>query len=86
MHNFPYIPETLRLGKGPSLNDVSAEGEGGGPSSKSIYYISLFSNLSQQGEGGGVISSGKWADVVYGWPLNENTNLSNGNINLSVSR
>ena len=30
-----------------------------------IYYISLYSNLSQQGEGGrGVINSEKWADVV----------------------
>ena len=39
--------------KGPSINDVSSEGEGGGPLSKPIYYISLFSNLSRQGEGGG---------------------------------
>ena len=38
---------------GPSINDVSSEGEGGGPPSKPIYYISLFSNPSQQGEGGG---------------------------------
>ena len=41
------------LPKGPSINVVSSEGEGGGPPSKPIYYISLFSNLSQQGEGGG---------------------------------
>ena len=55
---------------GPSINDVSLEGEGGGPPSKPIYYISLFSNLSQQGEGGGGgINSEKWADVVYEWPL-----------------
>ena len=39
--------------------------------SKQIYYISLFSNLSRQGEGGGVMNSGKWADVVYGWPLSK---------------
>ena len=39
--------------KGPSINDVSSKGEGGGPPSKPIYYISLFSNLSRQGEGGG---------------------------------
>ena len=39
--------------KGPSINDVSSEGEGGGPPLKPIYYISLFSNLSRQGEGGG---------------------------------
>ena len=39
--------------KGPSINDVSSEGEGGGPPSKPIYYISLYSNLSRQGEGGG---------------------------------
>ena len=32
--------------KGPSINDVSSEGEGGGLPSKPIYYISLFSNLS----------------------------------------
>ena len=38
---------------GPSINDVSLEGEGGGSSSEPIYYISLFSNLSRQGEGGG---------------------------------
>ena len=42
-----------KLNKGPSINDVSSEGEGGGPPSKPIYYISLFSNLSRQGEGGG---------------------------------
>ena len=42
----------------------------GGPPSKPIYYISLFS--SQQGEGGGVINSEKWADVIYGWPLHTN--------------
>ena len=41
------------FGKGPSINDISSEGEGGGPPSKPIYYISLFSNLSRQGEGGG---------------------------------
>ena len=29
--------------KGTSINDVSSEGEGGGPPSKPIYYISLFS-------------------------------------------
>ena len=28
-------------------------GEGGGPPSKPIYYISLYRNLSQKGEGGG---------------------------------
>ena len=39
--------------KGPSINDVSLEGEGGGPPSKPIYYISVFNNLSRQGEGGG---------------------------------
>ena len=56
--------------KGSSINDVSSEGEGGGPPSKPIYYISLFSNLSQRGEGGGGVTNlGKWADVVYGWPL-----------------
>ena len=38
--------------KGPSINNVSSEGEGGGPPSKPIYYISLFINLSRQGEGG----------------------------------
>ena len=58
----------MSFSKGPSINDVSSEGEGGGPPSKPIYYISLFSNLSQQGEGGGVINSRKWADVVHGWP------------------
>ena len=26
-------------------------------------------NEKRQGEGGGVINSEKWADVVYGWPL-----------------
>ena len=36
-------------GKGPSINDVSSEGEGGGPPTKPIYYISPFSNLSRQG-------------------------------------
>ena len=41
------------LTKGSSINDVSSEGEGGGPPSKPIYYISLFSNLSREGEGGG---------------------------------
>ena len=41
------------IAKGPSINDVSSEGEGGGPPSKLIYYISLYSNLSRQGEGGG---------------------------------
>ena len=40
------------LSLGPSINDFSSEGEGGGPPSKPIYYISLYSNLSQQGEGG----------------------------------
>ena len=40
------------LNKESSINDVSSEGEGGGPS-KPIYYISLFSDLSRQGEGGG---------------------------------
>ena len=39
--------------KGPSINDVSSEGEGGDPPSKPIYCISLFSNMSRQGEGGG---------------------------------
>ena len=67
--------------KGPSINDVSSEGEGGGPPSKPIYYISLFSNLSRQGERGGVINSGKSADVVYGWPLIFRTNLSESNTN-----
>ena len=37
-----YIREILDMNKGPSINDVSSEGEGGGPSSKLIYYISLF--------------------------------------------
>ena len=41
------------LGKGPSINDISSEGEGGGTQAKPIYYIRLFSNLSRQGEGGG---------------------------------
>ena len=44
-------------------------GGGRGSPSKPINYISLFSNLSWQGEGGGVIYSGKWADIGYGWPL-----------------
>ena len=39
--------------KGPSINDVSSEGEGGGPPSKPIYYISLYSNLSDKGREGG---------------------------------
>ena len=52
--------------KGPSINDVSSEGEGGGPPSKPIYYISLFSKLSQKRGGRGVINSERWADVVYG--------------------
>ena len=39
--------------KGPSINDVSSEGAGGGPPSKPIYYISLFSNMSRKGVGGG---------------------------------
>ena len=43
----------FRLSKGLSINDVFSEGEGGGPPLKPIYYISLFSNLSRQGEGGG---------------------------------
>ena len=43
----------VKSSKGPSINDVSTEGEGGGLPSKPIYYISLFSNLSRQGEGGG---------------------------------
>ena len=64
------------LSLGPSINNVSSEGEGGGPPSKPIYYISLYSNLSQQGEGGGVMNSEKWADVVYGWPLILNQNFS----------
>ena len=60
------------MGKGPSINNVSSEGEGGGPPSKPIYYISLFSNLNRQGEeGGGVINLEKWADIVYGWPIME---------------
>ena len=48
-------------GKGLSINDVPSEGEGGGPPSKPIYYISLFSNLSRQGEGRGFINSEKLA-------------------------
>ena len=48
-----YLSVACKLCTGPSINDVSSEGEGGGPPSKPIYYISLFSNLSQQGEGGG---------------------------------
>ena len=56
------------LSLGPSINDVSSEGEGGGPPSKPIYYISLYSNLSRRG-GRGVINSGKWANVVYGRPI-----------------
>ena len=53
--------------KGPSINDVSSEGEGGGPPHvKADLLHSLFSNLSLQGEGGGVINSEKWADIVYG--------------------
>ena len=36
-----------------SISDVSSEGKGGGSPSKPIYYISLFSNLSRQREGGG---------------------------------
>ena len=43
----------LHFSRGPSINDVSSEGKGGGPPSKPIYYISLFSKLSRQGEGGG---------------------------------
>ena len=43
----------MQCDKGPFINDVSSEGEGGGPPSKPIYYISLFSSLGQQGEGGG---------------------------------
>ena len=43
----------LHFSRGPSINDVSSEGEGGVPPSKPIYYISLFSKLSRQGEGGG---------------------------------
>ena len=39
--------------KGPSINNVYSEGEGGGPPSKPIHNISLLSNLSLQGEGGG---------------------------------
>ena len=38
---------------GPSINNVPSKGEGGGPPSKPIYCISLFSNLSRQGEGEG---------------------------------
>ena len=53
---------------GSSINDASSEGERGGPPSKPIYYISLFSNLSHKGREG-VINLGKWVDVVYGWPL-----------------
>ena len=46
-------PVICPLAKGPFTNDVSSEGEGEGPPSKPIYYISLFSNLSRQWEGGG---------------------------------
>ena len=52
--------------KGPSINDVSSEGEGGGPPSKPIYYISLLNSLTR---GGRVSFLGKWTDVVYEWPL-----------------
>ena len=49
-----YQPTRSKCTKGPFINDVSSEGEGGGPPSKPIYYISsTFSNLSRQGEGGG---------------------------------
>ena len=52
------------LSLGPSINDVSSEGEGGGPSSKPIY------NISELARGGsGVMISEKWVDVVYGWSL-----------------
>ena len=47
------ILNKAEIAKGPSINDVTSEGEGGGLPSKLIYYISLFSNLSQQGKGGG---------------------------------
>ena len=34
------------------------------------YYIGLCSNLKHCARGGrGVINSGKWANVVYGWPI-----------------
>ena len=47
----PYLVKLLiRLVKGPSIND---DGKGGGPPSKPIYYISIFSNLSRLGAGGG---------------------------------
>ena len=56
------IKQVVHLTKGPSINDVSSEGEGGGP------YLSLFRNRSRKGEGGGVINSEKWTDVIYGCP------------------
>ena len=36
------INKKTPLCKGPSINNVSSEWEGGGPPSKPIYYISLF--------------------------------------------
>ena len=48
--NIPFEPKFHNFNNfeilGASINDVSSEGEGGGPPSKPIYYISLFSNLS----------------------------------------
>ena len=41
------------LSKGPSINDVSSEWEGGGSPFKADLLNKLIYNLSQQGEGGG---------------------------------
>ena len=62
-----YMMECFLLILGAIHKRRLLRGEGGGLPSKPIYYISLFSNLSQQGEGwGAVIISEKWADIVYG--------------------
>ena len=60
LHNFLF--SSNRLGKGPYINDVSSEGEGGKK------HRHLLSKKRTKGEGGGSWNR-KWAVVVYGCPL-----------------
>ena len=45
--------EAVEMDNGPSINDVSSKGEGGGPPSKPIYYISLLVIWADKGREGG---------------------------------
>ena len=65
---------------GPSIKDVSTEGEGGGlEGSETISPLRVIKPKAMKNdkgrEGGGVIKSRKWASVVYGWALAVNNIL-----------